>query len=376
LFSRFFIDRPIFATVLSALIFLAGALSVLVLPLSQYPPVTPPTIQIDCNYPGAGAQVVSETIAAPIEQQVNGVEDMLYMTSQSTSDGSYTLTITFKSGTDLDMAQVRVQNRVGLAMPNLPDVVRATGVTTRKRSPEILLTIGLTSPDGRYDQLYLSNYALTRIRDELTRIPGIADVIIFGQRDYATRIWVDPERLAARNLTALDVVNALRAQNAQVAAGQIGQPPTSQGQPFQVTITTLGRLTEVEDFENVVVKVSPDGRIVRVRDVARVELGARSQDVSNRFDRKPTVGMGVFILSDANALEVSDRLKTKMVELSRDFLEDVHYEIGYDTTPFIRNSINEVVKSLQHSVLLGAGRVQSQQSHPLRARACGRNCRR
>lgn len=354
MFSRFFIDRPIFATVLSALITLAGALSLPTLPLTQYPAVTPPTIQIDCNYPGAGAQVVAETIAAPIEQQVNGVEDMLYMSSQSTSDGSYTLTVTFRTGTNLDMAQVRVQNRVALAMPNLPEVVRATGITTRKRSPELLMTVGITSPGARYDQLYLSNYAVTRLRDELSRLEGISDITIFGQRDYAMRIWIDPEKLAARNLTALDVTGALRAQNVQVAAGQVGQPPTSDGQPFQFTIATVGRLTEVQEFENVVVKTTTDGKIVRIKDVARVELGARLQDVSNRFDGKHTVGLGIFILSGANALEVADRVKAKIAELSREFPEGVEYEIGYDTSPFIRDSIFEVVRSLGHSVMLVA----------------------
>ena len=354
MFSRFFIDRPIFATVLSALITLAGGLSVTSLPLSQYPPITPPPIQIDCNYPGASAQVVAETVAAPIEQQVNGVEDMMYMSSQSTSDGTYTLSVTFKTGTNLNMAQVRVQNAVALAMPNLPEVVRATGITVRKRSPELLMTVGVTSPKGRYNQLYLSNYALTRLRDELSRTKGVADVIIFGQRDYASRIWVDPDRLAAKNLTALDVVQAIQAQNAQVAAGQVGQPPAMDGQPFQIALSTIGRLEEVEEFENVVVKTTRDGRIVRVKDVARVELGARNQDVSNHFDRKPTVGIAIFIMSDANALEVSELVKKQMAELSEDFPEDVQYEIGYDTTPFIRDSIHEVVRSLQHSVMLVA----------------------
>ena len=207
------------------------------------------------------------------------------------------------------MAQVRVQNRVALAMPNLPDVVRATGITTRKRSPELLLTVSLNSPEGRYDQLYLSNYAVTRLKDELSRLKGVSDVTIFGQRDYATRVWVDPDRLAARSLTALDVVNALRAQNAQVAAGQVGQPPTFDGQPFQVTITTVGRLTDIEEFEEVIVKATPDGKVVKLKDVARVELGAKSSDVSNRFDRKQTIGLAIFILSDANALEVSDAVK-------------------------------------------------------------------
>jgi multidrug efflux pump len=351
---RFFIDRPIFATVLSALFTLAGALAVRTLPLSQYPPIAPPTIQIDCNYPGAGAQVVAETIAAPIEQQVNGVEDMLYMSSQSTSDGTYTLTVTFKTGTNLNMAQVRVQNAVALAMPSLPDVVRATGITTRKRSPELLMTASLNSPSGRYDQLYLSNYAVTHLKDELSRISGISDVTIFGQRDYATRIWINPDKLAARHLTAVDVVDALRAQNAQVAAGQIGQPPIANGQQFQITLTTTGRLTEIEEFENVVVKVTPDGKVVQIKDVAKVELGAKNSDVSNRFDRKQTIGLAIFILSDANALEVSEAVKAKMAELSKEFPEEMRYEIGYDTTPFIRDSIFEVVKSLRDSIILVA----------------------
>src|SRR5262245_40841994 len=303
---RFFIDRPIFATALSVIITLAGALAVSSLPVSQYPKVTPPTIQVDCNYPGASAEVVSKTIAAPVEQQVNGVEDMMYMSSQCTSDGSYTLTVTFKTGTDLNMAHVRVLNRVALAMPQLPDVVRATSVTTRKRSPELLLTVALSSPDGRYDQLYLSNYAVLRLKDELSRLPGISDVTVFGQRDYAIRIWVDPEKLAARSLSSADVVRAIREQNAQVAAGQIGQPPIGSGQPIQVPLDTLGRLSTVEEFEQVVVKVGSEGQLVQIKDVARVELGAKSHDVSNRFDTKPTIGLAIFLLSDANALEVAD----------------------------------------------------------------------
>ena len=316
---RFFIDRPIFATVLSIVVTLAGALAVGTLPLSQYPPVTPPTIQVDCNYPGANAQVVAETIAAPIEQQVNGVERMLYMTSQCTSEGSYTLTVTFDIGTNLNLAQVLVQNRVNLAIPNLPDVVRATGVTTRKRSPEILLTVSLNSPDGTFDQLYLSNYAVTRMKEELARVPGISDVTIFGQRDYAMRVWVHPEKLAARNLTAIDVVNALREQNAQVAAGQLGQPPTADGQALQITLDTLGRLSTVEEYEQVVVRADRAGPVIKLRDVARVELGARSQDVSNRFDRKPTVGIAIFLLTGANALEVGDTVKAKVEEAKKSF---------------------------------------------------------
>jgi multidrug efflux pump len=352
LFVRFFIDRPIFAMVISAVVALAGLLSVGTLPLAQYPPVTPPTIQVDCNYPGANAKTVAEAIAAPIEQQVNGVEDMIYMSSQCTSDGTYTLTVTFQIGTNLNLAQVLVQNRVNLALPSLPEVVRATGVTMRKRSPEILLTVSLNSPDGTYDQLYLSNYAVLRLKDELSRLPGISDVTIFGQRDFSMRIWLDPERLAARSLSPTDVTAALREQNLQVAGGQLGQPPYGGPQPMQLVIDTLGRLTTVEEFEQVVLKTSRTGAVVRLRDVARVELGAKSHDVANRFDNKPTIGLAIFLLSDANALATSDVVKEAMARLSQDFPEGMRYEIGYDTTPFIRESIGEVFNSLRESVLL------------------------
>jgi multidrug efflux pump len=356
---RFFIDRPIFAAVLSVFITLAGLVSLSSLSVSQYPEVAPPTIQIDCNYPGASALVVSQSIASPIEQEVNGVENMMYMSSQCTSDGSYTCTITFESGTDLNMAQVRVQNRVNLAMPQLPDVVRATGVTTRKRSPELLLTVGITSPPtaeypkGQYDQLYLSNYAVLRLREELQRLPGISDVTIFGQRDYAMRLWLDPGRLAGLNVTALDVVNAIREQNLPLAAGHIGQPPAGSDQPYQFILTGLGRLSEPEEFENIVVKVGPKRQLVRVRDVARkVELGARVQDVANRFDDKPTVGLAIFVLPDCNALDTRDAVADAMARLSKDFPSGIQYEIGYDTTPFIRESISEVFKSLRDSIVL------------------------
>jgi multidrug efflux pump len=353
-FSRFFIDRPIFASVLSILITLAGGIAVFQLPIAQYPPVTPPTVQVDCNYPGASAAVVAQTVASPIEQQVNGVENMLYMASQSTSDGSYTLTVTFKPGMDLNLAQVLVQNRLSLAMPQLPDVVRQTGVTTRKRSPDILLTVSLHSPDRRYDQLYLSNYAVIHVKDELSRLPGISDVIVFGQRDYSMRIWLDPDKLASRNLAINDVLTAVRAQNIQVALGQIGQPPATTGQVSQYPLTVLGRLSEPEEFEDIIVRTDSDGRIVKVRDVGHVELAARSYDVSNRFDQKPTVGLAIFQLPDANALETADMIKAKMNELSRDFPEGCEYEIGYDTTPFIRESVEEVFKALRDAVLLVA----------------------
>jgi len=353
-FSRFFIDRPIFASVLSIIITLAGGLAVFNLPLAQYPPVTPPVVQVNCNYPGASAQVVAETVAAPIEQQVNGVENMLYMVSQCTNDGSYNLSVTFKQGVNLDLAQVLVQNRVNLALPMLPDVLKKTGVTTRKMSPDIVMAVNLNSPGGRYDQLFLSNYALMRCRDELLRVPGISDIFLSGQRDYSMRIWVDPEKLAARNLTAGDVVAALREQNQQVATGQIGQPPVPLGQETQITLTTLGRLKEPEQFANVIICTTPGGRVVRIRDVGWVELGAKNQDVSAKVDGKPTVGLIIFQLPDANALDVADRIHAKMDELAKDFPEDLAYEIQYDTTPYTRECIQEVFKSLRDAIILVA----------------------
>ncbi|MGD0045167.1 MAG: efflux RND transporter permease subunit, partial [Isosphaeraceae bacterium] len=302
-------------------------------------------------------------IAAPIEQQVNGVENMMYMSSACTNDGNYTLTVTFKQGIDMNLAQVLVQNRVSLAVPLLPDVIKATGVTTKKRSPDILLAIGIYSPDGRYDQLYLSNYAYMRIRDEMARLPGVSDVTMFGQRDYSMRIWLDPDKLAQRNMTAGDVVLALREQNLQVATGQIGQSPIVRGQQTQVTLSTLGRLVDPDQFEKIVVKTTADGRVVRIRDVGWVELGAKNQDMSSSVgtvDEKgemhlyPVANLAIFQLPDANALETADLVKAKIEELKKDFPEGVDYMIRYDTTPFIRESIQEVFKTLLDSVILVA----------------------
>ncbi len=249
-----------------------------------------------CQYPGASAEVVAETVAAPIEQQVNGVENMMYMSSASTNDGNYTLTVTFKHGIDMNLAQVLVQNRVALANPLLPDVIKATGVTTKKRSPDILLAIGIFSPDGRYDQLYLSNYAFMHVRDELSRLPGISEVTMFGQRDYSMRVWLDPDKLAIRNMTAGDVVRALREQNLQVAAGQVGQSPTLAGQQTQLTLSTLGRLIDGDQFGKIIVKTTSDGRVVRIRDIGRAEVGAKSEDISSEVDGKPVANLGIFQL--------------------------------------------------------------------------------
>ncbi|HYD47378.1 MAG TPA: efflux RND transporter permease subunit, partial [Terriglobales bacterium] len=272
--SRFFVDRPIFANVIAIVTVIFGVVAGRALPIEQYPQIVPPTVQVSASYPGANAQVVAATVAAPIEEQVNGVENMLYMSSTSGSDGSYRLTVTFDVGTDLDIAQVLVQNRVAIAQRFLPEEVQRQGVTTRKQSTNIILFVVLTSPDQRFDSLYLSNFAFLRVRDELSRIPGVGDVTVIGAGQYSMRVWLDPQRLKAVNLTTSDVVSAIREQNIQVAAGQLGQPPAPSTQDFQLTVNTLGRLTEVAQFEDIVVK-SEGTRVTRLRDVARVELGAQ-----------------------------------------------------------------------------------------------------
>jgi multidrug efflux pump subunit AcrB len=313
--TRFFIERPIFAWVVSIVILLLGGVAAFTLPTAQYPDITPPTVQVTASYPGANAQVVADSVAAPIEQQVNGVERMLYMSSQCTNDGAYNLTVTFELGTDLNMAQVLVQNRVSLAMPQLPAQVQVQGVSTKKKSPSILLVINLISPDGRYDDLYLSNYATIQIKDELLRIDGVGDINYLGQRDYSMRLWLDPQEMATRNLTTTDVVNAVKNQNVQVAAGQIGQQPVPQGQQFQLTMSTLGRLLDEDQFADIIVKTGqgdpqqgrPSSQVVRVKDVARVELGAQQYDQICRLDGQPSVGLAVFQLPGSNALDVAWR---------------------------------------------------------------------
>jgi multidrug efflux pump len=358
--ASFFIDRPIFAWVISIVIVIAGLAAIFFLPVAQYPEITPPTVQVTCNYAGASARVVADTVAAPIEQQVNGVENMLYMSSQCTNDGTYNLTVTFALGTSLDMAQVLVQNRVSQAMPTLPDVVKATGVTVKKRSPSILLVVNLYSENNPetgepyYDQLYLSNYAMIQIRDELARIEGVGDVTLLGQQDYSMRVWLDPNRLAARNLTATDVVAALREQNVQVAAGQLGQPPVPAGLDFQYTMTTLGRLTEPEQFAEIVVKTGGTGEVTRLKDVARIELGAKNQDTRCYLDGQPSVGLGIFQLPGANALDTAERIRQRMEQLGATFREGLRYAIVYDTTPFIEESVAEVFKTLRDAVILVA----------------------
>ena len=271
-FSHFFIDRPIFATVLSLLLVIVGGLALLVLPIAQFPNIVPPTVVVTARFPGANPQVIADTVASPIEQEVNGVENMLYMSAQCSGDGSMNLTITFKLGTDIDKAQVLVQNRVAVAEPRLPEEVRRLGVTTAKRSPDITLVVNLISPDGRYDKLYIDNYAYLQVKDALARVPGVGLVTIFGARDYSMRVWLDPDKVAAHGLTAKDVVNAIREQNVQVAAGVIGQPPMSEGNLFQLTVNTQGRLTDEHQFGDIVIKSGADGLIDYVRDAARGKL--------------------------------------------------------------------------------------------------------
>lgn len=393
MFSRFFIDRPVFATVISVVITLAGAVAVFTLPVAQYPEVTPPTVQVTALYPGANAQTVRDTVAAPIEEQVSGVEGMMYMSSRSTNDGAYNLVVTFKLGTDADMAQVLVQNRVALALPVIPALVQNEGISVKKMSPSRLMIVNLISPDERYDSIFLSNYATIYVKDELGRLDGVAGITYLGQRDYSLRAWLDPDKLAALNLTTQDVVTAITQQNVQVAAGQIGQQPVPRGQQFQLTINTRGRLTEPEEFADIILKAgstsqptvsmgstattvpsetmtqlgpnAPTPRsagIVRLRDVVtrgpsglpRVERGSQQYDQSCTLDGKPSVALSIYQQPGSNALQTAKGVYDKMAELKKRFPDGLDYKIVYDTTPFIRESVNEVFNTLRDAVILVA----------------------
>jgi multidrug efflux pump subunit AcrB len=353
-FSRFFIDRPIFASVMSIIVTLAGFIAVKSLPIAQYPEITPPTVEVSAIYPGANAQVVADTVAAPVEQQVNGVEKMLYMSSQCTNDGVYSLTVTFEHGVDLNIAQVLVQNRVNLALPILPDLVKRRGVAVKKKSPNVLMIVNLFSPDNTRDNLYLSNYATIQLKDELSRLNGVGDITYLGQRDYSMRLWLDPQKLAARNLTTADVVQAIQEQNTQVAAGQIGQPPVAAGQVFQLTLSTMGRLVETEEFADIILKTDDDGRITRLGDVGKVELGAQVYDQTCTMDGQPSVALSIYQLPGSNALDVARQVRDKMNDLKARFPKGVDYRIVYDTTPFINESISEVFKTLRDATILVA----------------------
>ncbi|MCI0461704.1 MAG: efflux RND transporter permease subunit, partial [Gemmataceae bacterium] len=358
--ARFFIDRPVLAWVISLVIVLLGAIAAGLLPIAEYPEITPPTVQVTARYPGANAQVIANTVAAPIEQQVVGVEGMLYMSSQSNNDGSYTLDVTFALGTDVNMAQVLVQNRVAIAEPTLPEVVRTIGVSVKKRSPDILLVVSLYAEDNPetgqpyFDSLYLSNYATIQVKDALARVEGVAEATVFGQQDYSMRVWLDPDKLQSRNLTAGDVIRVLREQNVQVAAGQIGQPPVPQGQDFQYTLSTLGRLVEADQFADIILKTGADGEVTHLKDVSRTQLGARSEDTVSRLDGRPSAAILIFQLPGSNALDTADGIKARMRELETRFPRGLQHTIVYDTTPFIRESVNEVLHTLRDAVLLVA----------------------
>ena len=350
--SHFFIDRPIFAAVISIIITLIGGIAYFALPVAQYPDIAPPSISVTAQYPGASAEIVAKTVATPIEQEVNGVDNMLYMTSQSTGDGNMSLAVTFKLGTDLDTAQVLVQNRVAIAQPRLPEEVRNIGITVTKQSPDLMLVIHLYSPDDTRDQLYISNYATLHVKDVLSRIDGVGNVTIFGARDYSMRIWLDPEKLAIRNLTAGDVVAALRGQNVQVAAGVINQPPVPVPGAFQLNVETQGRLTDPEAFGNIIVKSGTDGRVVRVHDIGRVELGAADYGRNGYLDQRVAVPLGIFQRPGSNALATAAQVQDAMKKLSESFPAGLKYDIVYNPTVFISQSVEAVIETMFEAVIL------------------------
>jgi HAE1 family hydrophobic/amphiphilic exporter-1 len=354
MFSRFFIERPILSNVIAIVMMLLGAVALLRLPVAQYPEITPPTVVVSCVYPGANAETVADTVGAPLEQQINGVEKMLYMSSKCASDGSYSLTVTFDVGTDLDMATVLVQNRANVAMSSLPQEVQRQGLTIKKKSSAILLAISLTSTNPQFDDLYLSNFATLRIIDELSRIPGVGEADVFGVDSYSMRIWLAPDKLKALGLTPQDVINAVSEQNAQVAAGQIGQPPTPPEQNFQLTVSTTGRLKDVAQFEDIIVKTAQDqaGRVVRVKDLAKVELGGRTYDRFAQKDGKPGALIPVYLLPGANALDVADKVKARVAELAKSFPEGIVMEIPFNTTKFVEAGIEDVYKTLFEAGIL------------------------
>ena len=345
------INRPILAMVLSIVLTIIGALSYFTLPVAEYPQVAPPTVVITTQYPGASAQTVSDTVATPIEQEINGVEDMLYLYSQSTSNGQLNMTVTFKLGTDLDKAQVLVQNRVAIAQPRLPEEVQRSGVVTRKASPDLLMVVFMLSPDDTYDQLYISNYALRQVKDQLLRIDGVGDIQIFGARDYSMRLWLDPDKIAALGMTAGEVVAAVRAQNLQIAGGQIAEPPISD-RAFSPNLTFTGRLKDANQFENIVIKAGGDGRTVRLRDVARIELGALSYTTNSFLLKKPAVALAVSQRPGSNALGTAKGVSDTMARLQKEFPKGLEYNIGYNPTEFIAQSVSELVKTIYEAMIL------------------------
>src|SRR3954462_14641931 len=333
--SRFFIERPVFAGVLSIVIVLAGLVALKILPVAQYPEIAPPTVTITATYPGASADTLAKTVAAPIEEQLSGVEGLIYYQSTSSSTGTLTITCTFEVGTDINNATIQVNNRVQTALPRLPDDVRRTGIIVQKRSLDILLVVGVTSNDPRYDTLYLSNYMLINALDVLKRVPGVADATIFGARDYSMRIWLRPDRMAQLGITPTDIAAAIRAQNAQYAAGKIGQEPAPDTQSLVFTVTAQGRMVEPEEFGNIILRSTGPGGVLRIKDVARLELGAQTYDQFVTVDGKPTIGVAIFLQSGANALKVADTVRATIADLSKGFPQGVTYLVPFDTTRFV-----------------------------------------
>ncbi|WP_174246506.1 efflux RND transporter permease subunit, partial [Burkholderia sp. L27(2015)] len=350
--SKFFIDRPIFAGVLSVLILLAGIISLFQLPISEYPEVVPPSVIVHAQYPGANPKVIAETVASPLEEQINGVEGMLYMQSQANSDGNMTLTVTFRLGVDPDKAQELVQNRVSQALPRLPQDVQLLGVTTIKSSPTLTMVVHLISPDNRYDMTYLRNYALINVKERIERIQGVGEAQLWGSGDYSMRVWLDPRKVAEHNMTATDITNAIREQNVQVAAGVIGESPMSPNVPIQLNINTQGRLQTESEFADIVLKTGPDGAVTRLGDVARVELGASEYGLRSLLSNKRAVAIIINQQPGANSLQISSDVRQTMKELKADMPPGVDYSIVYDPTQFVRSSIEAVVHTLIEAIAL------------------------
>ena len=353
--SRFFIHRPVFAGVIAIVIVLAGLVAAKLLAVAQYPEIAPPTVLITTTYPGASAETLAKTVAAPIEEQLSGVERLSYFSSSSSSNGSLTITVTFEPGTNVDQSVFNVNNRVQIALPRLPDEVRRNGVIVQKRSFDILLVVALVSPNNQRDTLFLSNFASLNVVDELKRLPGLADVTIFGARDYSMRVWVQPDKMARLSVTTADVAAALRAQNAQYAAGKIGAEPAPPGQNIVYTVTATGRLVDPEQFGEIVVRASGPSGVLRLKDLARIEMGALNYDTYNTLDGKPTIGMATYLQPGANALEVAQLVRDRMAELKAGFPEGVDYTIPFDTTRFVDASIREVTITIFEAAALVLG---------------------
>src|ERR1700719_4249962 len=349
-FSHFFVDRPIFASVMSVIITLVGYISFRALPIAEFPEIAPPTVNVTATYAGASAEVIAETVATPIEQEINGVDNMLYVISQSTGNGAITISVVFKPGTNVDLAQVLVQNRVSVALPRLPEEVQRIGVTVKKSSPDLMLVVHLISPNGTLDQQYISNYATINIKDVITRVDGVGDTIVFGARDYSMRIWLDPAKVQARALTASDVIAALRAANVQVAAGAVNQPPARSPGGFEVAVQTLGRLSSPEQFSDIVVATDDDGRVTRISDIARVELGSQDYTTNAYLDNKVATAIGIYQRPGSNALATAASVLATMDELAKSFPPGMAYRVVYNTTDFIQQSVDEVIKTLLEAV--------------------------